>query len=71
MHIGEAIIALMLGLSLAGYAYRDNLYRLDLRIIAKLGELPVAKKREYRGRHHYREFELHYRYDGHGQVILV
>lgn len=66
MHIGEAIIALLILPGLAGYAYRDSLYRLDLWIIAKFKELPAVKRREYRGRHHFnpREDWSRFRQDG-------
>lgn len=50
MHIGEAIIAFMAGLALAGYSYRDTLLRLDLWILGKLPKWIRAYT--YRGRHH-------------------
>lgn len=50
MHIGEAIIALMAGLALTGYAYRDSLLRLDLWMLGKLRKRISAYT--YRGRHH-------------------
>lgn len=50
MHIGEAILAAMVGLALTGYAYRDSLLRLDLWILGKLRKRISAYT--YRGRHH-------------------
>lgn len=65
MDIGAAITALLIPLILAGYAYRDELTRLDLWFMKRLESLKNSKylwRYFYKERHRVRAGEKFYSY---------
>lgn len=73
MDIGAAITALLIPLILAGYAYRDELTKLDLWLIERLEVLKNSKhlwRYFYKGRHHIIEGEKFYRYNTQGLKVV-
>lgn len=73
MDIGAAVTALLIPLILAGYAYRDELTRLDLWLMNRLEPLKDSKylwRYFYKERHRVRKGEEFYKYNKQGLKVV-